>query len=222
MKNSLHSHSDTFGSGVGKANACLSLALVSALALAGPASANYRDASVQRAEVLSADPIVERVEVEVPREVCHNEQVPTRGYSDRYDSRYENRYGQNTRRSKTPGIVGAIVGGAIGNAVGNGKTNRRIGTAVGAILGGSIGVDISRRNQQVRRDAHWEEDRYGASQPVRYRTERVCRVERDYRVEEHISGFDVTYAYGGETYSTVLDHDPGRYLDVSVRVTPAG
>jgi len=38
--------------------------------------------------------------------------------------------------------------------------------------------------------------------------------------EERISGYDVAYAYGGETYSTVLDYDPGRYVEVRVSVTP--
>ena len=165
------------------------------------AAPDYRE-PVQRAEVLSATPIVEHVEVAVPREVCRDERVRRR-YPVDYRSH---------RRSATPGIVGAIVGGAIGHSVGNGKKNKKIGTAVGAILGGSIGADISRRNHERR----WE-----TAQPVRYRTERVCRVETDYRTEEHISGYDVTYTYAGATYSTVLDSDPGRHLDVWVQVTPA-
>ena len=180
---------------------------------ATPAMANYPYGSqtgsqtgsqIERAEVLSVSPVVETVEVYQPREVCRNEQVRlnTRGYRDGYSRGY---------RSRTPGVVGAIVGGALGHAVGNGKTNKKIGTAVGAVLGGSIGADISRRNHE-RRD-------YGHS-GVRYRTERVCEVVSDTRTEERIRGYDVAYAYGGATYTTLLDYDPGRYLDVSVSVTP--
>ena len=176
---------------------------------AAPAMANYHhgvqdDSQIQRAEVLSVNPVVETVEVYQPREVCRNERVRlnTNGYRDSYSRGY---------RSRTPGVVGAIVGGALGHAVGNGKTNKRIGTAVGAVLGGSIGADISRRNHERRSDSY---------SGVRYRTEQVCEVVSDTRTEERIRGYDVAYAYGGETYTTLLDYDPGRYLDVSVSVTP--
>ncbi len=193
-------------------------AFVLATSLCLPAAAGYRGSSnTVRAKVLSADPIVEAYEVEMPREVCRQEQVRelSRGAVD--DRYYASR--QATGRSRTPGIVGAIIGGAIGHSVGNGKTNKKIGTAVGAVLGGSIGADISRRNQERRvyADARGPELRY---EPVRYRTERVCEVVVDYRTEERVSGYDVSYAYGGQTYATILDYDPGKYLDVAVSVTP--
>lgn len=179
-----------------------------------PAAASYRHADIVQAKVLRADPIVETYEVEVPREVCRQEQVRQTNYS-----RYDN-YGRSDRysagRSRTPGIVGAIIGGAIGHSVGHGKKNKKIGTAVGAVLGGTIGADISRRNHERRANDRY----YEGQRPVRYRTERVCEVVSEYRTEERISGYDVSYAYGGQTYATVLDRDPGRFLDVSVAVTP--
>lgn len=182
--------------------------VILAATLCLPAAASYRHADIVQAKVLSADPIVETYEVEVPREVCHQEQVRQTNYSrsDRYSA----------GRSRTPGIVGAIIGGAIGHSVGHGKKNKKIGTAVGAVLGGTIGADISRRNHERRWDDRYDDGR----RPVRYRTERVCEVVSEYRTEERISGYDVSYAYAGQTYATVLDRDPGRYLDVSVAVTP--
>jgi len=120
-------------------------------------------------------------------------------------------------------VLGAIVGGALGHAVGNGKTNKRIGTAVGAVLGGTIGADISRRNQRRDQQRDANDRRWDGQQgyeSVSYRTERVCEVVADTRIEQRLSGYDVAYAYGGQTYTTVLDYDPGRYLDVRVRVTP--
>ncbi len=199
-------------------SATLALAgAVLATTLALPSSANYRDQEIYRAEVLAVDPVFETVEVSEPRELCREERVQVRS-EPRYDDR-DTRRQSNAYRSRTPGVVGAILGGAVGHSVGNGKTNKRIGTAVGAILGGSIGADISRRNQRRNAEArHWESRQgYGG---VSYRTERVCTVVADTRIEERVSGYDVAYAYGGETYTTVLDYDPGRYLDVRVRVTP--
>jgi len=196
----------------------LPVLLVTLLAVAPvvTASASYgARATVQRAEVLSVDPLIETVEVSHPVERCHEQPVRINVVDDR------RRPGGQTRayRSRTPGVVGAILGGAIGHSVGNGKTNKRIGTAVGAILGGSIGADISRRNQRRAAD-DWRSQEVQNYHPVRYRTERVCEVVADTRLEQRIRGYDVAYAFAGETYTTVLDYDPGRYLDVRVQVTP--
>jgi len=193
-----------------------------ATTLALPVSASYRDQTVYRAEVLAVDPVFETVEVSSPREICRDESVQVRSQSSS-QYRYDDRYTQtrsNGYRSRTPGVVGAILGGAIGHSVGNGKTNKRIGTAVGAILGGSIGADISRRNQRRNGEERRLSRQGYEGEPVSYRTERVCEVVADTRIEQRVSGYDVAYAYGGETYTTVLDYDPGRYLDVRVRVTP--
>jgi len=196
----------TFFASAGRGMLCAML--VAALSL--PASAgDYRSAQA-RAEVVESVPIYRTVEVAVPREVCRDER-----YESRYSQHREGRYRNSGRRSNTPGILGAIVGGAIGHAVGNGNKNKKIGTAVGALLGGSIGGDISRRNFQRDQDR-----RYPNEGPVSYRTERVCYEEIDYQTEEQISGYDVTYVYAGETYTTVLADAPGRYLDVRVKVTP--
>lgn len=185
--------------------ACLLAATVALPAMAG-----------FRAEVVRSEPIVETYEVKVPREVCHDEEVAYQ----RVGAGYSSDYGQRSQRSRTPGVVGAIIGGAIGHSVGHGKKNKKIGTAVGAILGGTIGADISRRNHNRYEDRRYRDSR-DYRDTVSYRTEQVCRVTHDYRTEERIRGYDVTYVYAGETYDAVLDHDPGRYLDVNVRVTPA-
>ena len=200
------------------------VATLLAATLALPTGASYPDQEVYRAEVLAVDPVFETVEVSEPRELCREEPVQVRGQPG-YDNR-DSLPPASSYRSRTPGLVGALLGGAIGHTVGNGKTNKRIGTAVGAILGGSIGADVSRRNQRRKAEARSWERRQGyepvlyRSEPVLYRTERVCEVVADTRIEQRVSGYDVAYAYGGKTYTTVLDYDPGRYLDVRVRVTP--
>lgn len=151
-----------------------------------------------RARVVSSVPVYETVAYEVPVEECRTERVayPRGGHQ---------------RASATGPILGAIIGGALGNAVGHKKRNKQVGTVVGAVLGGSIGADIARRH----RDSPYR------GQQVTYRNEQVCSVVNEVREEERLSGYDVTYVYGGQTYNTVMPHDPGRSLRVRVRVSPA-
>lgn len=149
--------------------------------------------SYDRARVVSVEPLYETVSYAVPREECHLEEV---------------RHARHvSHRSYTAPIVGAVVGGAIGNAVGHKKRNKQIGTVVGAVLGGSIGADIARR-----RHHHDHGPEYGF--------ERVCRTVSDWHEEQRLLGYRVTYLYGGETYVTRMDEDPGSSLPVRVQVTP--
>lgn len=165
--------------------------IASGMVLSEAASA---DVVYEQARVVSADPVYRRVSYSVPTEQCSlvDEPVPA-----------EPRY-----RSWTGPIVGAIIGGAIGNAVGHHKTNKKVGTAVGAVLGGSIGRDIQRRSEAAR------------TQPVRWETREVCETVYETREDQELDGYDVTYRYAGQTYTTRMDRDPGRYLRVRVQVTP--
>ncbi|MEZ5557214.1 MAG: glycine zipper 2TM domain-containing protein [Pseudomonadales bacterium] len=146
-----------------------------------------------RARVISAQPVYERVTYSVPQEVCRQERVA---------------YREPQARSATGPILGAIIGGALGNAVGHGNHNKRAATAVGAVLGGTIGYDIGRRQQGY--------------ETVRYGTEEVCDIVHEQRSEDRLLGYDVTYRYAGSTYSTRMDRDPGEWLRVRVQVTPVG
>ena len=142
------------------------------------------------AQVTSVSPVYQTVTVVDPYEECRDEQVA-----------YQRKGG-----SATGPILGAILGGALGNAVGHKKSNKRVGVLVGALLGGSIGADISRQNR--------------ANRGVSYGTETRCRVVDQTRREERLSGYDVTYEYGGATYQTRMRRDPGDRVRVRVRVTP--
>jgi uncharacterized protein YcfJ len=100
-------------------------------------------------------------------------------------------------------VIGGIVGGVVGHGVvnGHGRTAATVaGTLVGAALGNSIGRDSYRPHTA---------------------TERRCRVSNDYYEEERISGYRVTYRYHGHHYVRRMDHDPGPYVRVRVRVVPA-
>ena len=144
------------------------------------------------AAVTGVSPVYETVTLVEPYEECRDERVAH----------------ANGRASATPPILGAIVGGALGNAVGHKKRNKQVGVVVGALLGGSIGADIARRNRAYER--------------VSYSTERRCRVVEQTRREERLAGYDVTWEYGGTTYRTRMQRDPGASVRVRVQVTPVG
>lgn len=86
------------------------------------ASASALVAAQERAQVLSATPIVEQVPIS--RQVCGNETVYT-----------------GPRTSGGGAVLGAIAGGAAGNAVGGGS-GRAAATAIGLIGGALLGNHI--------------------------------------------------------------------------------
>ena len=49
---------------------------------------------------------------------------------------------------------------------------------------------------------------------------KVCETVYETTEEMELEGYDVTYRYAGQTHTARMDHDPGRYLQVRVRVTP--
>lgn len=109
-------------------------------------------------------------------------------------------------RSAAPVILGSIIGGVIGNQFGGGNGNVAL-TAAGAVLGGSIGANASHRRNP---------DGYYA---VR---ETHCSVERDWRTEQRVVAWDVTYKYRGQVYQTRMREQPGDRIRVRVQVDPLG
>ena len=146
-----------------------------------------------QAPVVNVEPQYEQVTYRVPVEACVQREVPVRRHY--------------AGQSRTAPILGAIIGGAIGNAMGHEKRNKQVGAVVGAVLGGSIGADIARKNRH--------------SHDVSYRTREVCETSYEVREDERLTGYKVDYLYDGTTYTTHMDRDPGEYLRVRVRVTPA-
>ncbi len=157
-----------------------------------PALSVWADGGIQEVPVISSYPVYKTVIREEPRQECRIEQV---AYSD------------TGRKSATPAIVGTIVGGALGNAVGSKKSNKRVGAVVGGVLGYSIGQDIARRNSRTDAD-------------VRYEEREVCSTVYEQVEEERLTGYDVKYAYGGQTYKTRMRTDPGETIRVRVQVNP--
>ncbi len=181
------------GSLVGRSGIVLTVAIVLLAALTLlPSSKVWANQSVLEVPVIAAYPVYQSVVREEPREQCHIEQVATPHASG---------------QSATPAILGTIIGGALGNAVGSKKSNQRVGAVVGGVLGYSIGKDVGRRHAQRHGD-------------VRYEEREVCSTVYERVEEERLTGYDVSYAYGGQTYKTRMRRDPGSTVRVRVQVEP--
>lgn len=169
--------------------------LVTALATviglgAASAQADYRPGFPDRARVISATPVYDRINE--PRQQCWTETV---GYEEQvYRSRNDN----------GGTIIGAIAGGLLGSTVGRGS-GRVAGAAIGAATGAVIG-------DRIDSDDHY----YRSARP---RQVEHCQVSDNFR--DVVVGYDVVYRYRGREYSTRMANDPGRWLDVSVDVSPS-
>lgn len=157
-----------------------------------PGLSAWAGGRIQEVPVISSYPVYKSVVREEPRQECHIEQVAHR---------------EAEHKSATPAIVGTIIGGALGNAVGSKKSNKRVGAVVGGVLGYSVGKDIGRRHA----DAHAD---------VRYENREVCRTVYERVEEERLTGYEVEYAYAGQTYKTRMRSDPGETIRVRVQVKP--
>lgn len=190
-----------------------SLIAVAALAMAGSASAQYRGGyendynrgynhggygqEFDYAEVLRVDPIIDVVNHPVSRDECWREPVVVRE-----PPRY---YGGS--RDRGPAVLAGIVGGVIGNQFGHGR-GRDASTAAGALLGYSMARDSQR---------HYGGGYYRGGREYRTYQQR-CTTRTDYRSDERVSGYDVTYRYNGRVYQTVTDYHPGDRIRVQVDV----
>jgi uncharacterized protein YcfJ len=104
-----------------------------------------------------------------------------------------------------PTVVGTIIGGVVGHQFGHGD-GRAVATVAGAAIGGAIGHQVGKDN--YRRGTY----------PV---TRTQCEVQRNWRTEQHITGWDVAYRYHGQVYQTRMPEKPGKHILVRVNVAPA-
>ena len=58
------------------------------------------------------------------------------------------------------------------------------------------------------------------SQARLWQQQHRCRNVTEQRASEHVSGYRVTYRYGGETQTTRLSYDPGERMPVNVSLSP--
>lgn len=105
------------------------------------------------------------------------------------------------RTSGGGALLGALVGGVVGHNIGDGL-GRAAATGLGAVAGSVIGDRAEAANTPA------------ATVPVRN-----CQTLTSY--ENRVIGYDVTYDYNGQRYSTRVAQDPGPRIALNVSVTPA-
>jgi uncharacterized protein YcfJ len=105
----------------------------------------------------------------------------------------------------TSAIVGGAVGALIGNNIGRGE-GRRAATLGGAFVGAVLGNQAARSGERG----------------PRYEQVQRCQTRYEERFDERVSGYRVTYEYGGRRGVTRLPYEPGRYIRVAVDVHPLG
>jgi uncharacterized protein YcfJ len=110
---------------------------------------------------------------------------------DQRDRQYPN----NHRSSGGGAFLGAVLGGVIGNRFGKGN-GRKASTAAGAIIGASIGSQA------------------GSNKHYNHRTS--CYTQREYLIEERITGYEVSYDYNGRVYQTRMQNHPGEQVRIQV------
>jgi len=178
------------------------VALALCVAASGMASAQQLYEEGDWARVVRVDPIIETYDEPVAREVCFDEPV------EYYEPRYV--YEPGHRRDNTgAAILGAIVGGALGNTVGKGD-GRKAATVAGAVIGGSIAANNARRRGGY----------VDAGGTVRRDQVQRCETRTDYRSEEQVVGYDVTWDYNGRIGHARMESHPGDRIRVVVDVRP--
>ena len=128
--------------------------------------------------------------VQVPRQECSNQLV-----TEQRPASVGNGY--------AGAIVGGLAGGLLGNQVGRGH-GREAATAAGAVVGALTGDRLTNNQPQFVEETQ--------------REVRSCRTVNV--VEQRVTGYQVSYEYHGQMYTTVMHEQPGRTLPVRVTVTP--
>jgi len=109
---------------------------------------------------------------------------------------------ETTTHSDGGMVLGGIIGGVLGHQVGHGK-QRQVATVAGSVIGAAIGADSDSRNTSTT-----------------YETRDRCQVRTEYVEKEQLRAYEVTYRYRGQTFTTEMDHEPGRFIPVRVQVMP--
>lgn len=98
-------------------------------------------------------------------------------------------------------VLGGIIGGAVGHNAGRHKKGA---TVAGAIIGAVVGNELGKGGRSHKQ--------------VRY--EDVCDTTYTVDEEQRVDGYDVTYRYKGEYFTTRMNQRPGKRIRVRVNVSP--
>jgi len=195
------------------------------MTLATPAladrSSKRKNTFIEYAEVVNVSPRYREVSYQRPKQECwiEEQQHVIRDYG--YDNRQNNR---RPSRASNGGdvLIGGVIGGVIGNQLSRKGSNRaRTGaTVAGAIIGSALAGENSSRNKRHRRHSQ-ASNRFERRAP-RYEVRPVKRCENttETHYEQRLQGYDVTYRYRGERYTTRMKRDPGNRIKIQVSIQP--
>lgn len=189
-------------------------------ALAGE-SRSVTNRFTEFADVIDVQPSFRQVSLREPRQDCRIVQEQhVIGYE--HSGQPSRPTYQRERRSGADTLVGGIIGGVIGNQLGrNSDHSGRAGaTVAGAIIGSAIVNESQGGSSRHRREYH--RPRHTQPQPI-YQTQSVerCTTVYDTRYEQRVNGYNVTYEYRGQTFTTQMNRDPGSKIELQVSVKPA-
>ncbi len=199
------------------------------LAMAGTTAAASSSVKTNRfteyANVVNVRPVYREVSYRQPRKECWIEE-------EQHVIRYEgsaNKMSSGTasrthRRSRSGGdvLIGGIIGGVIGNQLGrhSGSGSRNGATVVGAIIGSALASEAGSRNARHRREQPHQQTHQRipvySTRPVEH-----CKNIVETQYEQRLQGYDVTYEYRGQSFTTRMNRDPGQQLELQVTVRPA-
>lgn len=164
---------------------------------------NSGDVGYDYARVVRVDPIIVRDDArDAPRCYDRPAQGTYSGGRDDYGGGYGNGgvTGNSTGRNLAT-VIGGVAGAVVGSRFGGGS-GQILGTAVGTVAGGLAGQSVYDANHPQARSGYV----------------RVCDPAPEPR--ESVDGYDVTYEYGGRTYHTRSDYNPGERIRVRVEAAP--
>ncbi|MDG2525549.1 glycine zipper 2TM domain-containing protein [Stenotrophomonas sp. HITSZ_GD] len=163
---------------------------------------NSGDVGYDYARVVRVDPVIVRDPArEAPRCYDRPAQGSYGGGGDYYGGGYGGASTANPAGRNLATVIGGVAGAVVGSRFGGGS-GQILGTAVGTVAGGLAGQSVY--------DANHPQDRSGYV--------RVCDPAPEPR--ESVDGYDVTYEYGGRTYRTHSDYNPGDRIRVRVEAAP--
>jgi len=99
-------------------------------------------------------------------------------------------------------VLGGVIGGAVGHRVGK---HRGGATIVGAVIGAAVGNNLGREASPPHQQVSYQD---------------VCETRTSYREEQRLEGYNVSYRYKGEDFTTRMDERPGKRIKVRVNVSP--
>jgi len=108
------------------------------------------------------------------------------------------------QRSAGGSVVGGIAGALLGSQVGSGS-GKVAAAAAGAIAGAVVGDRVENNGRNY-------------DQGVQEQAVRQCRNVDSF--ESRTTGYDVTYEYHGQNYTSFMSRDPGNRIRLRVSVEP--